>query len=49
MAQQAAFVSNKLAMKVIKNCNPERLYDILSEEREGVRKMRSVNKKFSGN
>ena len=49
MAQQAAFVSIKLVMKVIKKHNPERIYDILTEEREGIRKVRSVDKKCSGN
>ena len=45
MAQQAVYNSIKLAMKVIKDCQPERLYNILTEDKEGVHKLRIVKEK----
>ena len=45
MAQQAAYNSIKLAMKVTKDCKPERLYSILTENKEGVQKQRIVKEK----
>ena len=43
MAQQAAYTSIKLAMQIVKDSKPERLYNILTEEKEGARHIRSVN------
>ena len=45
MAQQSAYMSIKLAMQIIKDSKPERLYDILTEEKEGARKRKTVNEK----
>ena len=45
MAQQAVYNSIKLAMKVIKDCQPERLYNILTEDKEGIHKLRIVKEK----
>ena len=36
MAQQAAYVSIKTSMKVLKKCEPERLYELLTEEKDGI-------------
>ena len=43
MAQQAAFVSLKTAMRVLKDCKPERLYETLTIEKEGIRVRRSID------
>ena len=45
MAQQAAYVSIKTAMKILQDTKPERLYTILTEERQGVRARKLVNEK----
>ena len=43
MCQRAAFMSIHAAMKVLKNKKPERLYEVLTEEKDGVRRRKVVN------
>ena len=45
MAQQAAYVSIKTAMKILRKGEPERLYNILTEEKNGTRVRKVVNEK----
>ena len=45
MAQQAAYVSIKTALKVLQDSKPERLYRILTEENEGVTKRKVVDER----
>ena len=48
MAQQAAYVSIKTAMKILQDSKPERLHRILAEEKKGLLRRKVVNeKKFS--
>ena len=42
MAQQAAYVSIKTAMIILRNQKPECLYEILTEEKEGERVQKQV-------
>ena len=49
MAQQAAYTSIRTAMKVLRDKKPERLYDTLTEKRDGVRARKIVKEsKFKG-
>ena len=45
MAQQAAYVSTKTAMKILRKGQPERLYSVLTEEQNGSRVRKVVNEK----
>ena len=45
MAQQAAYVSIKTALKILQKCEPERLYSLLTEEKDGIKVRRVVNEK----
>ena len=46
MAQQSVYMSIKLAMQIIKDFKPGTLYSMLTEEKEGARKRKTVNENF---
>ena len=45
IAQQAVNVSIKMSIKVLKKCEPERLYELLTEEKDGIRIRKVLNEK----
>ena len=45
MCQRAAYMSIHSAMKVLRNKKPERLFEVLTEETDGVRQRKVVDER----
>ena len=45
MAQQVVCISSKTAINILQDTKPERLYAILTEEKQGVSAMKVVKEK----